>query len=470
MPELTPAERARRRSEDRVRRFMDEHDLWPANDRLVAAVSGGPDSTALLLVLHRLAKRRQLNITVAYFDHQLRGQAAAREERRAVEALARSLDLPLLSGGADVRSEAKRDKRSLEDAARRARYAFLADAASQAGANAVATGHTASDQAETALLHLLRGAGLQGLAGMAPGARWPFAGHDDLTLLRPLLCLTRGETRAYCDAAGAQPVEDESNRSSAYRRNRVRHELLPALERFNPRIEDALVRLAASARDDASYVESVVSGAIEPREDGLQLAREQLSVWPASLRRQALRLALQRLADDGDGFSARHVTALERLVLKGRTGDHLDMPQGLKADLTRDALVMQDAAPGSPVLPDLAVRLTVPGEARIGVLIVGAGLEAPRDAVSAVADATAVGEALTVRGRRPGDRMQPLGMGGTKKLQDILVDAHIARHERDSIPVFENEHGIVWLGSLRLADWARPVPGAPTVTLSYRRA
>ena len=466
MPQIDASERTRRRLEDRVRRFMDDEALWLDGGRLLVAVSGGPDSSALLALLSRLTKQRPLQLTAAYFDHGLRGAVAAQAERDAVEALCRSLDVPLVCGAADVRTEAQRTKRSLEDAARRLRYAFLAAAAHDTGCSAAATGHTASDQAETVLLNLVRGAGLAGLAAMSPTAPWPFRTAGAPRLLRPLLCLSRDDTAVYCAAAGIAPVQDESNLSPAYRRNRVRNEVLPLLRGLNPRIEDALVRIADAARDDVAYLEAAAASAVEG--ESTRIARTAFAAMPPPLRPHVLRFALRGLSGDLEGFGARHLDALDRLVLKGRTGDRIDLPRGVVAHLTYDALVLSLGASEAVPLPECGVRLSVPGEVRCGGLIVSAGVEAPDGAVCVTLDAESVGASLTVRRRRDGDRMQPLGMTGTKKLQDLFVDARVPRDLRDAVPVFENERGIVWAGGVRVADWARARPNTPVVTLSYR--
>lgn len=462
-----------RRLEAAVQRFMAAEGLWPAAGGLLLAVSGGPDSTALLLILHRLAFRRGVPLAVAHFDHGLRGARQRRAEREFVAGLAASLGLPLYTGAADVRGQAKAQRLSLEDAARRARYAFLAQTARQAGCGSVATGHTASDQAETVLLHLIRGSGLAGLAGMAAKAAWPFAGQGELTLVRPLLCLSRAETAAYCQARGVQPLQDETNLSPAFRRNRLRSELLPLLRQFNPRVEDALARLADAARKDLSQLEAALAAAGAPRatEGRAELPLRVLRDWPGYPLRHALLAAVAAVLGDRQELGQRHVLALERLARQGRTGDGLDLPRGLRAELTRLSLVIRRrAGEDARALPAEAVPLAVPGEATFGPLIVTATLGEVLAGSAALveADAEAVGPRLVVRRRRPGDRFQPLGMAAPKKLQDFFVDAHVPRAQRDAVPLFENERGIVWVGGLRLAEWAKPRPGRPVVCLAYR--
>jgi len=446
--------------------------LWPDGARLLVAVSGGPDSTALLLILAPAARVRGIELVAAYFNHQLRGEEASSAESEAVTALAARAGVRLVAGAADVRERARSEALSLEEAARVSRYAFLAQAALDVSATAVATGHTASDQAETVLLHVVRGSGMAGLGGMAPRSPWPFPGHPGLTLVRPLLCLSRSETAAYCAAAGIVPVQDETNLSPVHRRNRLRAEVLPLLAILNPRIEAALVRLAAAARDDESYFAATVSrllSAASPGEGPLTLPLSVLTGAPAALRGRLLRAAWERIAVSPRWLTARHVDAIERLLASGKTGDRLQLPLDVTVERGRDALVLARGPASPEALPDKPVQLAVPGDARIGPFLVRARPAADRGslAVGAEVDAAAVEGGVRVRRRRPGDRFQPAGMTATKKLQDFFVDARVPRAERDRILVFEGGRGIVWLGGLRLAEDAKPRPGMPSVVLSF---
>jgi tRNA(Ile)-lysidine synthase len=400
-------------------------------------VSGGPDSTALLLLLARLAKNKTLHLHVATFDHGLREPAVIEREMAFVHGLCNELGLAFTHGSGDVASRAKRDGTSIEDAARRERYEFLARVAHEDGATHVATGHTASDQAETVLLHIIRGSGLDGLAAMAPSTSWPVPGSDGLTLIRPLLPLTRAETREYCEATEVKPAEDETNDSPDYLRNRVRHELLPLLQTFNPRIEDALLRLATAARENASS--------------------------------QPVRDALGAAAGDTQGFTARHIEAIDQLLREGHTGDRLSLPRSLQARKTREGVVLELGVE-STSLPEDVAKLARDSETRWGPLRVSVSADAPADDATAVEADANVARGLRVRRWQAGDRFQPSGMEGTKKLQDFFVDAHLPREQRDNVPVFENDRGIVWLGGMRLAEWAKPRPGLPTLWLSYRDA
>jgi tRNA(Ile)-lysidine synthase len=452
-----------------VRRYALDRSMLPRDGRILLAVSGGPDSTALLILMARLSQSLNLTLHVAHYDHGLRARRIAQREERFVRALAELYGLDVTVGHGDVRAVAKAHKLSLEEAARRERYGFLAQVAADTRCRTVATGHTAADQAETVVMHIVRGSGLAGLAGMASVAPWPFAGNDRLRLVRPLLRLTRADTEGICADAGVTPMQDETNASPRFRRNRVRMELMPLLRELNPRVDDALVRLADASDDDYAFIHASASAILRKPSDGAQrLVRRDLVDASSSMRRHALRIAIERAAGDLQDFGERHFAALDRLVLEGKTGDRLDLPRDLVAELRRRNLHIQfEPLEVLGRLPDAPARLTVPGFGRIGRLAISVTHSPPPAGIWSEVDAGAIEGHVTVRRRLDGDRFQPLGMHSTKKLQDFLVDAHVPRRERDCIPMFECERGIVWVGGLRIADWARPKPGKPTLFLSY---
>ena len=449
----------------RVRRFILDHALIRPGEAVLVGVSGGPDSTCLLLTLAALRRSLRFRLHAAYFDHGLRGPRAAAREQRFVRFLAEALAVPLQCGAGDVRRHAQR--RSLEEAARELRYRFLAEAAREAGCAAVAVGHTRDDQAETVLLHLLRGSGLRGLAAMAPASSWPVAASDEAPrLVRPLLCLSRDETEGCCREAHLSPERDPSNRSRAHLRNRIRQELLPVLRRYNPRVSDALARLASAAAADIELLENLAAEAIVggPSGDGaVRLTRRQLAQLPVALQRHAVRLAIARVSGSVRDLSDRHVTALLR-ANEGRTGAQLQLPRGLHAEVRRTTLVIAKATPEAPsALPQGEVLLPTPGAAQLGPWRVEADLlrRAPRnlskmqDPNVAVLDADACAGRLWLRRRRPGDRFQPLGLSRAKKLQDFFVDAHVPRAERDAVPLVCSDNDILWVVGQRPADWAK---------------
>jgi tRNA(Ile)-lysidine synthase len=353
----------------------------------------------------------------------------------------------------------------VEAAARELRYRFLADEAERLGVNTVATGHTASDQAETVLLHLIRGSGLAGLAGMRFCSPWPFSGHQELLLARPLLEVSRQETDRYCQEEGLSPCQDVTNLLLEPLRNRVRHELIPLLRRYNPRIDGALLRLASAVAADAVYLEETAGGfwnAMAIREKGsVSFPRPEVTALAPALQRRLLQAAGQHLLGPDRQIEAVHVQAMVEALAK-TGGSRLSLPGGLSfvVDSEHVRLLLGESAPvGAKPIPETS--LNVPGQTVLDDWIVQAELlppgraEVSSDPFEALLDAEALGDALAVRSRRRGDRFRPLGLGGEKKLQDYLVDAKVPRADRDAVPLVCGSWGIAWVVGHRIDERAK---------------
>jgi tRNA(Ile)-lysidine synthase len=339
---------------------------WPARGgRAVVAVSGGADSTALLLALEELKRTGLLGVelTAAHLNHGLRG-AGAEEDARFVESLARARGFEFVSGRADVGRLAGDSSDNLEQAARRARYEFLAGAARRAGASAVLTGHTLDDQAETVLLRLLRGSGSEGLGGMRPERSLEEGGA--VSLRRPLLeWARRADTEKYCRERGVEFRADEMNEDESFARVRVRRRLLPLLETFNPRASVAIARAAGLLREDASALDAHAARLLEdaraevgttsgetdstsfvpsdsPDDESESatwpLRVEVLAGAPAALRRRALRLWVGRGRGGLRRISLAHVSGIERLLKGVRGGRVAELPGGALVERRRGLL------------------------------------------------------------------------------------------------------------------------------------
>jgi len=444
--------------ERRVRDFIEQRDVIRRGERVLVAVSGGGDSTAMMLILSRLAPRFGWHLTTAHFDHRLRSREEAAGDLAFVSGLSQSLGFPFVHGNGDVARRARTHGESVEQAARALRYRFLASRARDVGASAVVAGHTLDDQAETVLLHLIRGSGLDGLAGMRPRSAWPTGRGPEVA--RPLLALRREETGRYCRELGIEPREDPTNELLLATRNRVRHEVLPVLRLLNPRVDEALVRLAEAAAEDAEALDGIASDAARGvgrlRKGAFELGIEALGQLRPAIRARALRLALSRVLRSKGDIEAAHVEALDRLV-DSRPG-RASLAHGLVAVRdSRSLTIYRGEPPVSPVIQE--TPLVVPGVTEAG----GWSLEAEyvaqakvkgRGRFEAYLDAEAVSGGLRVRSRRPGDRMRPLGLSGEKKLQDILVDAKVARDQRDGVPVIATEWGIAWVVGVCLDERA----------------
>jgi tRNA(Ile)-lysidine synthase len=475
---------------ERVLGAIRRHDLVPPGGRVAVALSGGSDSVALLLLLRELQAAGALEVVAAaHLNHGLR-ESAHRDEQFC-RALAASLGIPFRAELIDVRALAARDRTSLEDAGRQARYELFERVAEELGADAVATGHTRDDQAETFLLRLLRGAGPRGLGGIHPKVRLP-AGAPEARrwVVRPLLDIGRVELRDYLKAQGQPYCEDESNADLAIPRNRVRHELLPLLrERYSPAIAEVLAREAAIARADEDRLQreaidlarSIVLRIRATESDEIELDVAALAALPPALATRVARVALQGLTPDRFvGFD--HVEGLLELARSdGSKHASLSLP-GQYAE-RRGSRIVLSRAPFKPFSNSFRVPLSIPGEVVLAEQgwAVSAALEPGRagdpvglDAVTETLTARAqrVSGGLTVRSRQPGDWVRPLGMGGRrKKLQDVLVDRKVARDRRDSIPVVVDETDrIVWVvGEAVTEDFRVTEPSQAVIFLKARQ-
>jgi tRNA(Ile)-lysidine synthase len=429
------------------------------------AVSGGADSIALLHALQTQAKRFKWRLTVAHLHHGIRGRTAD-DDAIFVRQAAASLGLRCITGKARVPALARRRKCSIEMAAREARYAFLARTARRVGADVIATAHTADDQAETVLLRLVRGAGMTGLAGISRetclhGCR----------VVRPLLDVARAGIEAYLRGHGWAWREDETNADRDFLRNRVRHELLPLLERdFNPRIRAALTRTSAVLAAEDEWLEELAGGLLRTAVVGEPSAAPALRCsvlarLPLAARRRVLRRWLiesKAPAASLDFETVERIAALSEsaggksvVVGKGKTirrvGERLVF--GPMVERPPVSFRVRVPTPGSVVLPAQGIRVT----ARLAAGLVrergvGPGAVPARASLNA---AVWAGRPLFVRSLRPGDRISPFGLKGSKKLQDILVDAKVPRAGRALLPLFECGGKIVWVPGYRVAaDWA----------------
>ena len=460
----------------RVRATIDAHGLLQPGSGLVVAVSGGPDSLCLLHVLRQLHGDYQVRLHVAHLDHGLRPEAAA--DAAFVAKTAQAWGIPYSLGHADVRAQAAAGHRSLEEAARLARYRFLAEVARTVGAAAVAVGHNADDQVETVLMHCLRGAGLAGLRGMRRRAPWPadpdFRSLGDfggLCLIRPLLDVPREAIEAYLREQGLSPRLDVTNLELTFYRNRIRHELVPLLETYNPRIRELLHRSADLLADDYDDVQHALDApwpalVLVEGPEAVLLRRAAFRELAPSLQRSALRRAVGLLRRSLRDLGAFHVEQARVAALQAPAGSTITLPAGLVLEVGYDRLTIRPAGPpavepGAIVMTEGERALPVPGTLALapGGWVLEASWREGQPAGDLCLDADRVGRELRLRTRRPGDRFQPLGMQGrSQSVKDYMINAKIPRAERDRIPLLVSERGILWIVGHRASEIAAPGP------------
>ena len=446
--------------------------LIEPGDKVLAALSGGQDSMALLELLLELRREIPIRIAVAHFNHKLRPGAG--EDEAFVKAVARRRRVPCVTGSRNVRLFAKRRRLNLEEAGRELRYEFLRKTARRIGATKIATGHTLTDQAETVLMRIVRGTGLQGLGGIPA--------RPDRGLIRPLLDIERAETEAFCRRRGIPFRTDETNLDRRILRNRIRLETLPAFARVDPAVVRHLGRLSALARDEEELLETVTSTAwqeLARREgDAYSLDAGALGLVPRALARRIVRRFLYEHAGDLRGFGFDDVEDI--LALKEGKERPLGKWRVVRREAGRLILERPGKRPGAApfeVRWNGKGRLELPGargafrgsiiERGKGALpapdgkkrtLLKARMPAYDDKKRALLNMAPLEFPLTVRSRRPGDKYRPLGAPGTKKLKEILRAKKVPRADRDTLPVFLSGKHIVWVPGLPVAERFRLKP------------
>jgi len=454
--------------ERQVRRTIERYDMLRPAERVLVAVSGGSDSTALLAILHRLAPEMRLELHVAHLDHGWRGRAAARDAEF-VRRMAVRLRLPVTVGHIRPHVWTAREGRqsSREARAREVRNRFLVETAREIGAHKVALGHTRNDQAESFLLRLLRGSGARGLAGTYPVV--------DGLIIRPLIDVGRADLVAYLKEKHLTYRVDATNRDLSLTRNRVRRRLLPLLEReFNPGIVEILAHKAELLRDEDAYLGDLAGTKyreiVSRRGEGVVLQARSLQELPVPVRRRILRLALSEARGDLRRIALQHVEQSLSLLDHPRRRGHVSLPNGTAVDLQGDQvrimrLVEPPAdrrtppadefprealcpVPGQVALPGLGMtlRATIVQRERLGTDFKRAGKD------RAFLDADLLKGPLLIRPRRPGDRFVPLGSPGSRKVKEFLIDRKIPVDERGRIPLVLSGDRIAWVVDHEIDD------------------
>ncbi|MEN3010071.1 MAG: tRNA lysidine(34) synthetase TilS [Candidatus Bipolaricaulaceae bacterium] len=443
----------------KVREALRRYRMVAPGERVLVAVSGGADSMALLYSLYWLRREFGLSLAIAHLDHGIRPDTA--EDLQVVKAAAEDLGLPLLHERVDVPAYAREKKLNLEEAARRLRREFLRRAAQRLEAQKIALGHTRTDLAETVLLHLLRGAGPAGLRGFLPVVP-PF--------IRPLVLVSRAETRSFCQEHAIPFRDDPTNYDTRLTRNAIRLELLPLLRKYNAQAEEALARAAellGQTQEVLAWTAQRLLAELR-RDRGLDLAK--LRELPPPVQA----LLVRALAHEhGIALYRKHVEAVLRALARGEAAE-VHLPQGLLARLGGGLFVVERATP----VPPGPWALEVPGETEIPALGLAVRAEKlPRPAELDTQDLWAVYVSparvrppLAVRVPTRTDRIVPFGRTDTVRVWDLLAKEGVPRWERTRWPLVVDERGVVWVVGLRLnREYAVLPEDAEVLRISARR-
>lgn len=442
------------------------------DDLLLVAVSGGPDSLVLAHALHSLG----WNIALAHFDHQLRDQSAS--DCQFVKETAAAFKVAFYEGREDIQQKTAQEKRSVEDVARTYRYGFLFETAEKIGAKAVLTAHTADDQVETVLMHLIRGSGLRGLAGMQLSALSEF--HPKIPLVRPMLMVWREDIEEYCEEHDLKPVQDASNQEVTYFRNRIRHELIPNLETYNPAVKENLLHLTGIVQDDWVFLEKQYEQLfekvfIQKTPDSISISLKDFQKLDKGAQKALLVRGLNSIMQQPEEqVEYRTIDAILQFMLQPTKTNHITLSAHCHAFLEKDHLVFTRFS-HLPLLRDFPQCdgiLTIPTDESFEIEIPPCyelhGTIEPIDqyqqpeskdgflwecylAAEKISSIKAV-----VRSFKPGERYVPLGMDGKEiKISDFFTNKKIPVPIRKQWPLILINDEVAWIPGFQPAHTFR---------------
>lgn len=432
--------------------FWEQYDMLPRGAHVLCAVSGGADSMCLLHLLRTLEAERGIRVSAAHFEHGLRGEES-KQDMAFVRDVCLAWDVPLLCGQGDVRAEAARRRQGLEETARALRYAFLEQCADTLGCNRIATAHNADDNAETLLLHLVRGAGARGLSGIPPRRG---------RIIRPLLCCTRAEIEAYLTEHGIEHREDSSNGDLRFSRNRLRARVMPELRTLNPELSAALGRTAVLMRQDEAYLSAEAEAWLREHGDGESIPAGQWRALHPALAGRVLRLLGGNPGPEDLDRALRFAGGTERGLL--------ELP-GLKLRREQGRLYWTEESLST--FEPVCIR---PGQSRelsaLG-LHVRAEWEDGKEIHSQfntyrLKYESIVGD-IVCTGRRPGDRFRPEGRGLSKSLKALFTEANMTRSERERALVFRDEAGILAVHPFGIDERCRCGDGEKAIRITVEK-
>lgn len=444
--------------EERVIKNVYKHKLIRENDNIILGLSGGPDSMVLLHILLYVRERISFNLVIAHVNHGVRGEEALKDEKF-TEKVAKELGLDFFSTKADMVGLAKEKNISEEEAGREIRYGFFRELIKELGHGKIAVAHNRNDQAETLLMRIMRGTGIDGLAGMS------FKSDD---IIRPILDINRWEIEKYVEENSIETVVDKTNLETIYSRNKVRLELIPYIkENFNPNIIDTLFRLSENAKLDSYFLEdfsSKVYKSISKEKSTSVVIKSGLFMKEdKAVKNRIIRKAIYNLINTLQGIEEVHISSVVDLFNKGETGKRIDIPNNLLAKVSYNNLIIEknineDMAGvcenkeetilkiGQNYLEgyNLEINLKIMDRKDINFKNVSSNVK--------FFDYDIMNEEIWIRTRNPGDRFAPIGMKGRKKIKDYFIDEKIPRDLRDEIPLLMCGENIIWVIGYRMSE------------------
>ncbi len=437
-----------------VLRTIEHYKLLPANQTLIIGVSGGTDSLALCHIMSQLQVKLGIRIHIATLDHGIRGQNSA-SDVQFVKQIADQWNISYTAGYADVPHLAKKEAIGIEEAARIARYRFFAEVAQEQATKFVAVAHHADDQAETILMHIVRGSGLNGLRGMSFSAPMPM--QSQMTLIRPLLNVTRQQLEQYCVENQLSPRHDVTNEDINYQRNFVRHEIMPQLQQINPNVVTAFLRLSDIAKVEDDYVtaqfEQMVMAVVKCDTRRWSLEIDSFHSLHDALKRRFLLEAYNQLTISTDTLDVNQIIKAIQWVSQAQVSTAIDLGQGVRLRLGYDNIFVEhktdpvDSGEYRLIPKDTNISLSISSQVSLNGVELNLSVDQPMADKSSVVIPLPKNLSVSLRTRRAGERFRPRGMnGGAKKIKDWMIDRKIPRQLRDQIPLITVNEEIIAIG------------------------
>lgn len=437
-------------------RFIKENDLLQNGDGVVVGLSGGPDSVCLINLLYSVREELNLKLAACHINHMLRGEAADEDERFASE-LCQKLNIVFYSKKVDINKYSKKNRLSSEAAGREVRYEYFNEIMKKLNFNRIATAHNANDQAETILMRIMRGTGLEGLSGI-PVKR-------DNIYIRPILFLKREEIEEYCEDININPRIDATNLERDYSRNKVRLDILPYMKNnFNSEIVDAINRMGMLLESDIKYISSKVEEVYNKlciKEQNSLIIKSEAFKYQATIINRIIRKAVKEVSGDSYDFEMKNIQDIITLA-NLETSKRVDLPKGLYAVNVYGDIYIKDR---EETISEFASELVIQRDNLNGnmaafgnyvfefnVVNLEEDIKYNQNSLIKYFDYSKISDNIVIRYRKNGDTIKPIGMNGNKKVKDVFIDMKIPKAERDLIPIVDFDEEIAWIVGIKVSE------------------
>ena len=441
--------------EKRVLEYILENELLQEKEKVVVGVSGGPDSICLLEVLHRLKSQLEIELAVAHINHMLRGEEA-NEDEKYVNNFCLERGIEVYSKRININEFAKKQKMSTETAGREARYQFFKEVMKKTNSNKIATAHNANDQAETILMRVMRGTGLEGLTGI-PVKR-------DSIYIRPILFLQREEIEWYCEKNNLNPRIDKSNMERDYSRNKIRLDIIPYMkENFNSDVVKVINRMANTLKEDNELIESVIDEYFFKYckvEKSYIIIRSDIADCKSVIINRVIRKATSIISGSAYNIEAKHIVGVKKLFQLG-TNKRVDLPNGLYAEnVYGDIYIRKVESEGDKYYEEVVInKADIESEFIFGAYYIKfevlenvKNIKFADNSFIKYFNYDKINGNIIIRTRKNGDKITPLGMNGRKKIKDIFIDSKVSVSQRNVVPIIQFDDEVAWLVGLKVSN------------------